>query len=120
MILFVGGRASGKIEAAKDICGIDPREATAEQALSLPAVSHLEKIIANLLDDNQSVDEFISRLIEKNPNAIILCDEVGYGIVPLDRKDRLLREEIGKACCALQKHSKAVYRVVCGIAIKIK
>lgn len=120
MILFVGGRASGKVDAAKELLSIEPQEVTAKQALTTPAINHLENIIEALLENEQSVPDFLTRLINENPSAIILCDEVGSGIVPLNRKDRVLREEIGKACCYLQKHSTAVYRVVCGIAIKIK
>ena len=32
---------------------------------------------------------YLDMILEKNPNAVITCDEIGCGIVPIDKTDRL-------------------------------
>ena len=51
---------------------------------------------------------------------MITSDEVGLGIVPLDRKVREWREATGRALCRIAAEADEVYRVSCGIGMKIK
>lgn len=51
---------------------------------------------------------------------VVVCDEVGCGIVPLDPDDRAWRERVGRLCCDLAARADAVVRVVCGIPQMIK
>ena len=120
MVLLIGGRASGKYEAAQRLLGGEPRGCTAEEALSAPAVRHMEAILRQLSDAGEDTDAYIRSFIRQNPGAVVLCDEVGCGIVPLNYSDRRYREAVGRACCLMQAASHTVYRVVCGIPIKIK
>ena len=50
----------------------------------------------------------------------IICDEVGCGITPLDRTDRDWRERVGRLCCRLAAEADEVYRVHCGLGVRIK
>ena len=59
-------------------------------------------------------------LAEKNPEIIFVCDEIGCGIVPMDRKERGWREAVGRMCCALAAQAQQVERVICGIPMVIK
>lgn len=59
-------------------------------------------------------------LIKKNPSWLIVSDEIGNGIVPMNQSDRKWREETGRALCDLAKEADEVYRIYCGIATKIK
>ena len=52
--------------------------------------------------------------------AVLICDEVGCGVTPLDRGDREWREQVGRACCRLAAEAEAVYRVHCGVGVRIK
>lgn len=38
---------------------------------------------------------YLDMILKKNPNAVITCDEIGCGIVPIDKTDRLWREMSG-------------------------
>ena len=51
---------------------------------------------------------------------IIISDEIGCGIVPEDSEERLWREETGRCLCDIAKRCDEVWRVFCGIGIKIK
>ncbi|MDO4961726.1 MAG: bifunctional adenosylcobinamide kinase/adenosylcobinamide-phosphate guanylyltransferase [Eubacteriales bacterium] len=51
---------------------------------------------------------------------IIEAREIGNGIVPLDKEDRIFREEYGRLLLRLAKEADEIYRVICGIAQRIK
>ena len=59
-------------------------------------------------------------LIRKNPGILLVSDEIGYGVVPVDAFDRAYRERVGRICTELASFSKKVVRVVCGIGTVIK
>ena len=59
-------------------------------------------------------------LEEKNPDTIVIADEIGNGIVPLDAFEREYREQTGRAEILLAKKADEVVRVICGIGQKIK
>ena len=63
---------------------------------------------------------YLDMILKKNPNAVITCDEIGCGIVPIDKTDRLWREMSGDACQYLAARAARVYRVVCGIPMVLK
>ncbi len=47
-------------------------------------------------------------------------DEVGAGVVPVERSDREYQETIGLAGQLLAREAAEVYRVICGIGVRIK
>lgn len=63
---------------------------------------------------------YLDMILKKNPNAVITCDEIGCGIVPIDKTDRLWREMSGDACQYLAARAAKVCRVVCGIPMALK
>lgn len=58
--------------------------------------------------------------IKKNPDCIVICNEVGCGVVPMLKEEREYREQVGRMQVILAKSSESVERVICGIAQKIK
>lgn len=57
----------------------------------------------------------------QNINAkAVSCDEVGCGVVPMDKKQILYREAVGRSCCILAERAERVTRVICGIGVIIK
>ena len=63
---------------------------------------------------------YLDMILKKNPNAVITCDEIGCGIVPIDKTDRLWRGMSGDACQYLAARAAKVCRVVCGIPMALK
>ena len=51
---------------------------------------------------------------------MVVCDEVGSGVIPLEKARRLGREATGRLCCQLAKEATRVVRLVAGIPTVIK
>ena len=129
MILIIGGRAQGKLEFAGTLCGAQTREKEVaadgecdpvEAAFSSPYLCHLEQYVRRLLEEGADPMVFLDRLMRENPCAVVIMDEIGYGIVPADALLREYRETVGRVGQRLAAFSDSVYRVVCGIGTKIK
>lgn len=65
-------------------------------------------------------EEEIIAFLSKNPESIIISDEVGNGIVPIDFLEREYRERTGRILVKLANQADEVVRVICGIGQKIK
>jgi adenosylcobinamide kinase/adenosylcobinamide-phosphate guanylyltransferase len=50
----------------------------------------------------------------------IICDELGCGVVPFEKEDREWREKTGRLLCELAQRAEEVYRVIAGVAVRIK
>ena len=72
------------------------------------------------IKEGEPIDDLAEELIRKNPELILITDEIGYGIVPVDRMEREYREQTGRVCTRLAAYSEKVYRVMCGIGQVIK
>lgn len=59
-------------------------------------------------------------LFRARPDRIVVTDEVGCGIVPVDKGERDYREAAGRICCGLAACSDQVWRVSCGLGMRIK
>ena len=68
----------------------------------------------------QQAEAFAAWLAEKNPEILIVTNELGCGVVPMEKADRLWREAVGRVCTALAARSDEVVRVVCGIGVTLK
>ena len=110
MILVIGGAFQGKTDFAKKELNISEDK--------ICNAFHL-KMRKWLLSGKNPRDLTAQILEDKNIDAVI-CDEIGLGIVPVDRFERCWREETGRALCELAKAAEKVYRVQCAIPTCIK
>ena len=78
------------------------------------------EVVRTAIADGKEARSFAKAFIQKHPNAVVVCDEVGMGIVPMEPKERLFRESVGRVVCLLAQYADTVVRVTCGIGIKIK
>lgn len=108
MIMITGGCFQGKTEFAK------------KQFPGLELVDHFEQKIRNCIRQSQDVGTYTKTFIQEHPDAVVLMDEIGNGIVPLDKEERLWREAAGRAGCMLAEKAEKVYRVMAGCGIRIK
>lgn len=114
MVLIVGGMAQGKLEFAKQELGVD---AWSEGALGAENCVHgLQRAVRELPDPRASIAAWLA----EHPDGVLICDEVGCGVTPLDRADRDWRELVGRVCCELAERAEAVYRVRCGLGVRLK
>ena len=58
--------------------------------------------------------------VETHPGCIIISDEIGNGIVPVNSFEREYRERTGRILVELAGRAEEVVRVICGIGQKIK
>lgn len=136
MILIIGGAWQGKLAFAMELAerhynitadngnaayrvaegGTDSYEA----AMDCQIIHGFHEYVRRLLKEEKSVEAFLDAIEQQNPDAIIISDELGCGIVPADRSDREWREAAGRASVRLARTSEQVYRLVCGIATQIK
>ena len=129
MKLIIGGYAQGKLNyavtkynVAEDYVfeSVLPTSEEAEKLEGTIIVSSLHKWIRKRIKEGGRPEEEISSFVKKNPDCIIICDEIGNGIVPMDPFERVYRERTGRIQVKLAADAEEVERVVCGIAQKIK
>ena len=135
MILIIGGAWQGKLEFAKRLAAekrpglamTDFKPLVAEgsqddfEAASNRSVVHgLHEYVRRLLEEQRSIEDFVAGLKAANPEVIVTTNELGCGIVPMDPEERRWREAAGRAALQAAKESDQVYRMVCGIAARIK
>ena len=119
MVLIYGAAYAGKRSTARDYYGTenfcDGAEAPLSEVLTAPAVNNYHCLVRRLLAAGESPQDFTRRLIERDPETVVLTDDIGSGIVPVDREERLWREECGICSRILARNAQTVIRVVCGI-----
>ena len=129
MKLIIGGYAQGKLNYAVTKYSVSedhifdstiPTNEEAEKLTGTIIVSSLHKWIRKRIKEGGRPEEEISSFVKKNPDCIIICDEIGNGIVPMDPFERVYRERTGRIQVKLAADAEEVERVVCGIAQKIK
>ena len=118
MRLYIGGSFQGQAELASSETGVMPLDVTREQALAAPAINNFHELLRGLTPSEARA--FATQLMKKNPDCVVVCDEVGMGVVPLAPEGRLWREAVGAAMCLLAAHAERVTRVVCGIPVRLK
>ncbi|MBR6477843.1 MAG: bifunctional adenosylcobinamide kinase/adenosylcobinamide-phosphate guanylyltransferase [Lachnospiraceae bacterium] len=125
MELLIGGMAQGKLEYAlmkypNAVVISDLKECLEEGNYIL---KDLHLITKKLLAEGKAPDELWSLLrgmISGCPSLVIISDEVGNGIVPMEKEERRWREETGRLLCKIAKEAESVTRICCGIPVKIK
>lgn len=123
MILVIGGAYQGKTAFVKERFSlseiIDGEVCSLDEVFTAQAITHFERLVKRIFQDSSAVD-FAEELYKRNPDVIIIADEIGGGIIPFGKEERLWREETGRALCVLAKFSETVIRVTCGIPVVIK
>lgn len=122
MRLIVGGISQGKLDYALRAYGISPSQVTEvpEEAEHARIWNHLERTIRKWTACGENPQAHIDRVLNRNPDLIVICDEVGCGVVPVAPEERLWREAVGRTCCTLAERAETVERVFCGISMKLK
>ncbi len=70
--------------------------------------------------NDEYIGEWVGKIIELPSDIIIICDEIGNGIIPIDENEVRYRELTGRLGIMIAKKADSVERIICGIAQKIK
>ena len=134
MILIIGGSFQGKEEFAKKLIGqqkggeenweqlVCRGDEPWQKALEKPCLVNFHGFIRQLQETEEAekeTEEFLCQVLKSEP-LLITMDEVGCGIVPLKKEERDYREAVGRAGQKLAAAAREVWRVQCGIPIRIK
>jgi adenosylcobinamide kinase/adenosylcobinamide-phosphate guanylyltransferase len=128
MYIITGGAFQGKWSYAQEQTGL-PAEAFADGGTAgYEEIFHAEGIVNFHLyvrrylsgQEEKELEAFAQRLYEENPDLVLVTDEVGSGIVPMDPEERVYRETVGRTCTFLARRAQRVDRVVCGIGMVLQ
>jgi adenosyl cobinamide kinase/adenosyl cobinamide phosphate guanylyltransferase len=125
MILIFGGAYQGKLAYAlerfkaneSDVykCGDD---------VNIPKdkkiIYEIDKWILALVKNDIDIEKSIRQFIDGNRNAIVICNDISGGVVPIDPELRKWREAVGNSLAMLSRISDEVIRLFCAIPTRIK
>lgn len=124
MILIIGGAFQGKGAYAKkrypQISFQEGGDLSREELFLAQGILNLQDYIKREIKKGGQVSGLGRELFAKNPGVVVTCQEVGCGIVPVDRWDRAWREATGRVCTEIAENSSQVVRMCCGIGTVIK
>jgi adenosyl cobinamide kinase/adenosyl cobinamide phosphate guanylyltransferase len=110
MILIIGGKGQGKLNYVLQKTGLSRDQVAETLPTDKPVIYHLEQIVRN--NPELSVDDL--------PDGILICDEIGCGVVPMSPEERDWRERTGRLCCAITQRAERVERIFCGLPMVLK
>ncbi len=120
MIFITGGMAQGKssFAASLGLPVIDDLEQRIKEWLAqgLDASAALE---AELAEFKRATAAYSGHPVYPE-NYTIVCAEIGCGIVPLAKEERIWREVTGRIACNLAAQADEVYKLEAGIAVRLK
>ena len=93
MELYIGGYKQGKLNY------VLTKHPNADNRI----VNDLHLWIRDIMNQGQDAKTVIMSYIDKNPDCILICDEIGNGIVPVDAFERQYREQVGRILVEVAK-----------------
>jgi len=114
MVLVIGGLAAGKREYVKKTFGYRDEDIADAVLDHRPVLYNLQDLAART---DKSEEELLTLLLQKE---VVICNETGNGIVPVDKAERMARELTGRLCIQLAARAEKVVRVICGIPQVLK
>lgn len=124
MRLVIGGYAQGKLDYVLGNCGFEGyvlQDGTLPKDMDRPVIiNHFHRWVKQRIAEGGCPEKEIFGFLEHQDDCIIICDEIGNGIVPDDRLEREYRERTGRILIGLAARAERVERVICGIGQRIK
>lgn len=122
MILVIGGAYQGKEEYVYRTLLQESGGQSREKSSEYIVINHYHlKVKEQLQAGLEPLKEAQKLLTDAGDKTlVVICDEVGYGVVPVDGFERAWREKVGRVCCCFAQKADQVIRVVCGVGNRIK
>ncbi len=108
MKLYIGGAWQGQNELA------------IRENPAAPIWDNFHETIRAAVQRGEDPREFARAFCLNEPDAVVIANEVGAGVVPIAKDDRAFREAVGRALCIIAQEAESVTRAVCGIGVRIK
>lgn len=130
-VVVLGGAFQGKKDWIKKQWNIEKEES------DWKIIEHIEDwikkeimdIYQKCLQENKEIEEQgiceciwkkMDKKWIKEENCIYIINEIGSGMVPMGKEERLYRETVGRITCNMAKKADEVYRIVAGYPLRIK
>jgi adenosylcobinamide kinase/adenosylcobinamide-phosphate guanylyltransferase len=122
LILIIGGAAQGKLAYALSAFGLTRNDAACGflDAEKKAIFDGLHQAVRAALAAGEDPQAAMEQVLAVNPSLIVICDEIGCGVVPLLPEQREWREAVGRLCCTLASRADQVIRVFCGLPMILK
>ncbi len=126
MIMITGGAYQGKIEFAEKLLSADRSsfvngsECEFDEIFGAICVNEYHLLVRRLIAENHDPLGFTEEFCRRSPDTAVIINEIGAGIIPLEKSDRQWRENAGRCGRIIAEHSDKVYRICCGIPMLIK
>lgn len=136
MIVITGGKYQGKLK-----CVYEVYDCTEEDVFDFAKINSREyaeggmdyrtrKVWVNVQEyvrmlalsgtEEFQLEKMVKKLIENNNPEVLVISEVGAGVIPLDAKDVIFREVTGRLAVLYADKAEEVYRVICGLTVRLK
>ena len=105
MIFVTGGCFQGKQQWVLQNCQVQPFRVADGAVCSMEAIKsagvldHFHLLVRRWMQAGKIPADETEKILSDNPDIVIITDEIGSGIVPLDVKERKWREVHGRICC---------------------
>ena len=126
MIFVIGGMAQGRLNFVFNKFGLDFKDVFDAEKKKITEFSgekiiyHMEEAVSEWILSEKDYQDEVKNLINHHNDCIVISQEMGSGLVPIDEYERKWREISGRVNNILAENSIEVYRVCCGIGLKIK
>ena len=123
--LVIGGYDQGKLhyvlaKEGKEGAVVFEAALPKEEKRGIRIINHFHLWVRSSLMAGKKPEEELGKWLRRNTDWIIISDEIGNGVVPMDTFERKYREETGRLLIKLAEEAEEVERILCGIGQRIK
>lgn len=124
MELIIGGAFQGKLAYAKNKYGLAEADicdcSKSDIDCSASCIYHFERFALKCVKNGNNGIKILSGSLPSLKNAVIICDDISCGVVPVEAELRAWRELTGRMLEMISKNADIVTRMFCGIPQRIK
>ena len=124
MKLIIGGAYQGKREFAKAAFGLREEDIFTCQGthidFSAPCIDKIEEFTYSCVKAGKDPVAIFRQHEDEWKDAVLICQDIFCGVVPVDSLLRQWRQETGQLCQYLSKNAEVVSRIFCGLEQRLK
>ena len=124
MKLIIGGAYQGKRAFAKTAFSLGEEDIFTchgeEIDFSAPCIDKIEEFTYACVKAGKDPVAIFRQHQGEWKDAVLICQDIFCGVVPVDSLLRQWRQETGQLCQYLTKNAEAVSRIFCGLEQRLK
>ena len=128
MHIVFGGAYNGKRQYVLAQLANEPYEEYSgeipSEASKTVIISNFEQLVMTYrqMDELEVAQTIVAQItaLSRQAKVICICNDIGRGIVPIDKDERFIRDACGRVYQALFKEAESIVRIWYGIAERIK